>query len=207
MCDVDEFKSPNILFLKGVYLRNCKDVGDIMEERLAEIITYGEGDKPKKQIYDKIPRVFTNVALWIAQTNQTNIFCWSCSCTFQWASVFIPESINFSGISRDTFKPITPIGNFCSFVCANNYINTEFSQHLRWEKTELLKILHKIMTGVSIMDIPEGPKKTKMLGYGGMMTIGEYQSEIKKICMRGNISFPPGLFITTVDDITTEEHM
>ena len=205
MCDVDEFKSPNILFLKGVYLRNCKDVGDIMEERLAEIITYGDCDMPKKQKYDKIPRLFTNVETWI---KKTNLYCWSCGCTFHWNPVFIPESINFSGVLRNEFKPIVPIGNFCSFLCANNHINAEFSQHLRWEKTELLKILHKIMTGISIMDIPEGPKKTKMVRYGGMLTVGEFQAEIKKICLQSSISYPPGLFITTVDDITVEEqHM
>ena len=58
MCDIDEFKSPNILFLKGMYMTDCKDVGDIMGERLAEMIAAGPEQEQytPKQTYDKIGR-------------------------------------------------------------------------------------------------------------------------------------------------------
>lgn len=201
MCDVDEFESPNILFLKGVYIRNCKDVDDIMGERLAEIIANGgtvsDPNIQHKHAFDKIPQLFVNVEQWV---KQTNVCCWECGCEFYWTPVFIPESISYSGTTRGAFNPIKPIGNFCTFICANMYVKSKMSVTDRWEKVELLKLLHLILTGSNILDIPFGPDRTEMIQYGGLLTVGEFQAKNKALCIQHNIRYPVGMFEPTLDD-------
>ena len=177
MCDIDEFKSPNILFLKGMYMTDCKDVGDIMGERLAEMIAAGPEQEQytPKQTYDKIPEMFEDAKSW---PSSTNLLCCECSCSFTWEPVFIPEAINFSGTRRGEYKPIKPLKIFCNFVCAHMFILSMFRES-KWEKKELLKLLHKILTGQNILDIPIGPHRTEMVQYGGTMTVGEFKAKNK----------------------------
>ena len=204
MCDIDKISAPNILFLKGIYFHNCKDVSDIMTDRLAEIAAYADQlpsnlDEQKNKTYDPIPRSFTNVTEWV---KSTNLLCWECGCSFSWSPVFIPTSITRSGTDPGTHKPITPIGNYCSFMCARNWINEQLPRDKQWEKMELLKILHKLLTGESVLNIPNGPNKTQMQQYGGVLSVAEFQSRIKLISTQSGIKFPPHLF---AENVTTDD--
>lgn len=201
MCDIDEIKSPNILFLKGVYMRDCKDVNDIMGDRLAEMVAGNVTDESgyqTNQTYNKIPQSFTDINTW---PTHTNLLCFECSCPFTWPAVFIPEAINPCGVHRGVYKPIKPIGNFCSFICANMHIDKIYSKQDRWEKRELLKLLHTIMSGGKvILDIDKGVKYTEMEQYGGTMTVADFQSKNKSISMQCGIIYPPEMFTPTVED-------
>jgi hypothetical protein len=206
MCDMDEFKSPNILFLKGVYMRNCKDVDDIMEDRLAEMVGGCDSVNTSHQAsytYNKIPRLFIDVDTW---PTHTNLLCFRCNCSFAWSPVFVPESINPSDTCRGVYKPIVPIGNFCTFICANMYIKKMYIGSERWEKIELLKMLHSIMTnGKTISDIIDGPEHTEMEQYGGSTTTCKFQSKLKALCIQCNIVFPPDMFAPALDDYKPDE--
>ena len=107
-------------------------------------------------------------------------------------------SIIKSDTSPNSYRPIGTIGNFCSFICANNWILTEIPRDKRWEKIELLKLLHKILTGVHLLNIPEGPARTKMVQFDGSLTTADFQARIKLISSIAGIVFPENLYTTYV---------
>jgi len=185
-------------------MRDCKDVEDIMGERLAEIVAHRDnGLYPSKQLYDKIPQQFTTVDAWVTHTN---LLCCECGCPYTWPPVFIPEAIEYSGIKRGEYKPIKPIGLFCTFICANMFIMENYPKSEQWEKVELLKLLHTILTGGCITDIPIGTHRTDMVQHGGTMSISEFQSKNKLLSTQYNITFPPEMFaLTTVADCVDSE--
>jgi hypothetical protein len=211
MCDIDEFKSPNILFLGGVYFRSCKDVGDMLDDRLTEMAAFKtdsdqQGVMPPAN-YDTIPQLFHSPETWI---KFTNIWCWQCGCMFQWSPIFVPTSITKSGTKPGEYMPIKPIGNFCSFLCAGDWIKLYIPKDKQWEKIELLKLMHKICTGDILHVIPKGVNKTKMTQFGGLLTTADYQARIKLISSQSNITYPPEMFtghVTPEDAKLTSKDM
>lgn len=191
------FQMPNILFLNGVYMRDCKDVGDMMADRLSELVAFETSNDQKslsmmgKDKYDKIQILFVSADTW---PYSTNIACWQCSCSFSWEPVFIPHNIMQSDTVPEEYMPIKAEGNFCSFPCAGEWVRTEVNRDKRWDKIEMLKLLHFIITGQTIVAIPSVPKKTSMVQYGGHLTISQYQAKLKNICVQYRIKFPFGLF-------------
>ena len=186
MCDVDEFKAPHILFVRGVYLQDCK-----MKEKVK--VECKRSVASSTTAYKKIPSVFTDINQWPASTN---LKCWACDCLFTWEPMFITESISFSGTDRGKFEPIKPIGNYCSIPCATIFIEKEYPKNRNWEMKELLKLLHYILTGIKITELPssrESPKKTDREEYGGQMDIGSFQNAIRQVCRGHRICFPTGL--------------
>ena len=67
------------------------------------------------------------------------------------------------------------LGNFCSWNCASQYIDTFYSGEKKWEKHELLKMLYTIFTNKHIDYIVPSPPKTMMKQYGGHQTEHEYR--------------------------------
>lgn len=200
MYDSDDEHESNVLFLKGVYLSDCKDVNDIMGERLAEIIANGDHQQPTEtHSWDRIP---TQIDL-SQPIPVNNLQCWVCDGTFTWRPVFIPDAIEPSGTKRGEYKPIKPIGNFCSFTCARRYINTELPSNIGWDKIELLKIFHNILSNSSnlLLDIPTGSPKYEMIQYGGTLTRAQWYAKNKAICQTSGIKYPDEVFNTvTVED-------
>lgn len=181
---------PNILFLRGCFLSDCKTIEDIFDARLM----IGESDKNSfeefKEIkYDKIPKTFTGVENWI---KQTNLKCWFCDLNFYNAPVFIPTSLEDSANSTSVCGNMDVMGNFCSWNCAAGYINIHYTDDRKWEYHELLKILYKTFTGKSIEDIIESPPKTKMVQYGGNMTQLDYTEEVSNLIAKNNMSIIHG---------------
>jgi hypothetical protein len=203
MCDVGELKSPNILFLKGVYFRNCPDVSDMFDDRLTEMAAF-DPEHPVDTIsapitYDKIPHLFYSIDTWI---KSTNLKCWGCECPFRWMPFFTPTSITSSGTMPDEYMPIKPIGNFCSIPCMGDWVNVHIPKEKRWEKLEQIKLLYKIMAGTKLDTIPKGVDKTSMVHFGGSLTIAEYQARIKLISSQVGIKFPSQMF---TEHVTPED--
>lgn len=191
MCDIDEYTPSNIMFLRGVYMKNCRDVGDIMSERLAEMVM-NSTQPTRGEIRSKhtpLPRSFTSIDKW---PKSTNFMCCECGCSFPWEPVFIPTSIQMSGTKVGQYGPIKREYVFCGFVCAGMFADNMYSNS--WEKRELLKLLHQVMTGVKIIDIPTGPHRTAMVQYGGHMTIRDFQHKNRQLCLDAGIKFPFGMF-------------
>ena len=74
-----------ILFLQGVFKKDCKRVEDFFHERLLH------DTSAENKMYDKIPLVFTGINNWI---KSTNLLCWNCSRCFKGRPWFEPQSID-----------------------------------------------------------------------------------------------------------------
>lgn len=173
---LENYKQPNILFLRGCFLSKCTSIEDMFDEQLLSGISDVESRSKSANIPDKLPVSFNGVKDWV---KSINIKCWSCDCTFHTVPLFIPLSITSSGdpvrISMDTF------GNFCSWNCASLHIETYQKSNNRWESREMLKFLYKCFTGDKISEILPAMSKTNMKQYGGDMTIQEYRSKLQEL--------------------------
>jgi hypothetical protein len=172
------FEETNILTIKGVFLKDCQDLEDIFEDKLMETISLTEQrvalDEPK--IYNKIPLIFTNKENWI---KKTNILCWYCNLEFTNIPIFIPENIlkNANGQYMEVY------GNFCSFGCAQGFIDTnnKYSERKRWQSQELLKVLYRKIHNKEIDIIHTSPSKLILEKYGGKIKEKIFKEDIMKI--------------------------
>ena len=64
-----EYIEPTLLFLKGVYIKDCIPVDDIFERRIIEQLA---SDNPVIH-YTELPSNFTNLNKWV---KKTNLKCW-----------------------------------------------------------------------------------------------------------------------------------
>jgi len=146
----------NILFLYGVFKKDCINVEESLEDRLLPSIDENEFSTQ----YDKIPSEFTSLYEWV---QSTNLLCWHCDAQFETLPIFIPEYITELPNDRIIMKVR---GNFCSFPCASGYNKIHTSGERRWERSMFLIRLYKIFYGKSIDEIPAAPCKTYMAQYG-----------------------------------------
>jgi hypothetical protein len=174
--ELDSYDQPNILFLRGCFICDCSSIEDLFDEQLVKQ-SLPESDLlyANTIVYDSIPKQFTSVDLWI---KKTNLKCWSCDCNFHNAPIFVPASIERSETIDQLTGSMDTLGNFCSWNCAAQYINTHFAGNKRWEKHELLKLLYKIFTGDIIDEIIQSPPKTNMEQYGGKESQYDYQQNL-----------------------------
>ena len=177
-----------ILFLQGVFKKDCKRVEDFFHERLLH-----DGSAENK-IYDKIPLVFTSVDTWV---KNTNLLCWVCSRAFKTAPWFEPQSIDplcrgkigvfldnnqIKNIDRNKKYCINIKGNFCSPNCVmRNILTNTKDLSERHNKISMLKFVYELFTGIKICNVEPSPLHTDMIQYGGFMTTQEYQKKIEEI--------------------------
>lgn len=184
----------SILFLRGVYKKDCKRIEDIFQDRL---IT----DNQQKQIiYEKLPVNFIDLDSWV---KSTNLHCWRCHRQIKYKPWFEPQSIEpIADISTGLINPkkpntdnesndkklykrnvyITTKGAFCSHNCVAAYIllyTKDIAERLN--KMAMLKYLYEIFTGKNILDIQPSPEPTEMIQYGGELTQIEYQDKIDSL--------------------------
>lgn len=176
------FEEVNILYLKGVFLKDCTDVEDLFENELMEKVTLNkyqvESKEPK--IYDKIPTIFTTKEKWVTKNN---ILCWYCNLDFQTVPIFIPENIlkNENGTYMEVY------GNFCTFACAQTFLDTDIKYNnnkKKWEGQEFLKLLNRLLYGNKKDIIYKSPSKYLMVQYGGKMKSQCYQKEVNEINLK-----------------------
>ena len=171
--DITEYKIEKILFIKGVFIKDCvKNIDRMFEERLMENI-----DKPTVTIYKNIPSSFTSIESWI---NNTNIKCWYCDLNFESKPVFIPNILETS--NEGIGYSVSVFGCFCSFCCAysyNNLHNTKIYNNI--QSKNLLIFLYKLFYNVNITELYEAPSKYTMLQYGGFVDTTSYKNNIKLI--------------------------
>lgn len=146
----------NILFLYGVFKKDCINVEKSLEDRLMSPID----DTEFTIHYDKIPDKFTTLLDWITSTN---LLCWHCDAQFDTVPIFIPEYMTELSNGCIIMKVK---GNFCSFPCASGWNKIYSSGERKWEKDMLLNKLYRIFYEKDIDEIPPAPRKTYMEQYG-----------------------------------------
>lgn len=177
-----------ILFLQGVFKKDCKHVEEFFHERLLH-----ESVRETK-LYDKIPLVFTGLDTW---PKSTNLLCWNCNRGFKTRPWFEPQSIDplsrgTAGVllTGDEIKNnhnidacrIAVRGNFCSPHCVVKHIIT-YSKNLaeRLNKINMLLYVHTIFTGIVALTIFSAPERFDMEQYGGSMSQQEYQKKLDEL--------------------------
>ena len=180
MTDISDYEMPNIPFFKGVFPEKY-DIDTIFTAQIMDSLRM-ESDEQETEflkVYDKVPTEFTTIDKW---PTSTNLECWRCRRTFKGVPAAVAISCANEG-STPAAK-INTRGIMCSFFCAASYIDLHFPIiKVNWEKHEMLKILYKKMTGVSIEFIPRSPEPTCMVQCGGNDTPAEYG---KKIALLAN---------------------
>ena len=173
-----DFKESNILSLRGIFLKDCQDLEDLFENELMETVTLTKYQTAlsEPKIYDIIPTIFTSKETWI---KKTNILCWYCNLEFTSMPIFIPESYtkNENGHYMEVY------GNFCSFGCAQGFIdnNINFQGRQKWQTQEILKILYRILNNKEIDIIYPSPSKYLLEKYGGKKKEKKFKEEIMAI--------------------------
>lgn len=166
-------KNPKILFLKGVFLKDYVSIEDKFEE---DLLKFGEDSYTEIPFenFDKIPKYFETLDKW---QKTTNLCCWECAKHFSNIPVFIPRNI----ISHDNIQKIEVFGNFCSFPCAMRYVKFNLRSFEYDEHHLLLIELYYIFTGKKITNMSIGENRTKMLHFGGTLSIEEFVKRNKDI--------------------------
>jgi len=166
-----------ILFLSGINYENVKTVEDNFENDIiteiniqASVVEYNKISK-----YETLPCTFTSLAEW---PNTTDFNCWSCYLSVKNIPVFIPTVIN-GNMKMKVF------GIFCSFNCAQLYINTHYDDKLKIiEYSSNLNLLYKAMTGKKILQIePSFNPLFELKKFGGELTQEEYNKKQKTILL------------------------
>jgi len=181
--------SHGVLFLQGVYKKDCKNMEDIFQDRLMSEI-----NTRQIKIYDKIPNIFTGLDSW---PKRTNLKCWYCDRTFKNRPWFEPQSIEprsignigkiipYSELLKSVNKKsvsIIPRGVFCTCNCVRAYINT-YTKDISYkhDKVAMLLYVYEIFTSKKIPDIQASPEKVEMVQYGGNLSPIDYQNKINML--------------------------
>jgi hypothetical protein len=169
---IKEFKVPKILFIRGLFLKDCIPIDDIFEQQLIDRL---DEDDEKIMEFDKIPSVFTTLNTWV---KKINIQCWLCDLNFDTSPVFIPRLIEPSGCGYT----IGTEGCFCTFSCAMAYINIHYPKiYDNVRKHDMLKFLYKIFHDAKAREILSSPNRHEMVHYGGPLSINEYRTKVTAI--------------------------
>jgi hypothetical protein len=165
-----------ILFLEGVYKRDCRTtMDDVHEDRLRINTASHEARR-----FDKIPLLFTSLDRW---PTSTNILCWWCRRSFRGRPWFVPKSVEPNVVQPDDHRQVvmTPEGNFCTAHCAAAYINATYIGSDRYNRHSMLKYLYRIIYGKNTVEITPSPSPYEMAIYGGNLSEVEYSTKISKL--------------------------
>lgn len=177
-----------VLFLPGVYKKDCKKIEDFFTDRLLC------SDVVEQTKYNKLPIQFTTLD---NHPKNTNLLCWSCNRSFKGPPWFEPQSISPMGKAFC----ISIKGNFCGPHCVRRYIQT-YTKDLseRLNKISMLQYVYELFTGKKNTDIQPAPPHTDMVQYGGDLTIQEYQKIIEQL----NISYMKELESSSFSNLDKE---
>jgi hypothetical protein len=166
---IKEFDIPKILFIRGVFLKDCTPIDDIFEQQLIDRL---DEEDVKVITFDKMPSAFTTLNDWI---KNINIRCWFCDLNFNTSPVFIPRLIepSYDGYTIGTE------GCFCTFSCAMAYINIYYPKiYDNVRKHDMLKFLYKLFNGTKVREILASPSRYELVHYGGPLEMHQYRKKI-----------------------------
>jgi hypothetical protein len=169
-----EYKLAKILFIKGVFIKDCIPDDDIFERQIIEQLNYNTS---YIEIYNKLPLIFKSFDSWM---KKTNLNCWYCDLKFDSVPIFIPKIIEPSRVP-DQYN-ISTFGCFCSFSCAisyNNLYNNRLCENIHIK--DMLLFLYKLFNKKSIKEIFQSPSKYQMKQYGGDLEQIQYKNLIIKL--------------------------
>ncbi len=174
MSGFSSFKVPKILYLHGVFLEDCKQIADVLEERLME-----ENEdivEPELVVHERLPHTYRGIDTWV---KSCSLKCFYCGIFFDTVPLFIPKSIQ--KIADGTFT-MPREGCFHSWPCAIKWIKREYPKYAdQNERIDLVLFLYGDMTKRQLKSIPSNINKYDMDCYGGFLTPLEWVAKINKL--------------------------
>lgn len=167
--DIVEFRTPTVLFIKGVFVKDCVPIDDLFDERMME---RARDDPLEVGTFVPLPTVFYGYDTW---PDTTNIRCYYCDRTFETTPIFIPRTVEPSPNSYI----MSTEGCFCSFNCAVSFIDLHYHKvHDALNKKNMLRLLYRVRHGKQVSEILPAPSKYRMTCYGGNLSQQEYGKAI-----------------------------
>jgi len=175
---------PNILSLTGIKLTDHTDWVDERNKTLyAQAIVYDQQTESNQcfssPAYDEKPSnfVFSSEALFHIRTLSIN--CWECCglSGIKGDNVFIPK---IPQIQNKNYTASVE-GIFCSFPCAERWIETFYMAGQLQAAQENLCILFYLYTGFRVSMIKPSPLRTRHHQFGGSMTTKMYTEAVKEL--------------------------
>jgi hypothetical protein len=172
-------KLPSVLSLKGITRKDIPDVDAMFDQKVMEDLVSEEA--PVELLPpDKIPSHFTDIEKW---PKETNLCCHSCCFTFVGPPLFVPKGINHHGDNNQL--EISVEGNFCSFSCAQIYIDEKYPPHTyyakHWNICNMLRFVYSLFTGRQVAHILPAPSKLLLRKYGGTMTEDQFWENMREL--------------------------
>jgi hypothetical protein len=176
----EHYKPPHILRLPDISLSDYQSVEDAADDRLlsstmntASLNISDLSINPP----DKIPRIFNGIDTW---SHRTNLRCWQCDFDFDDQPKFVPTFVRESENGGIEFGVL---GNFCTFNCAESWININFAgnEDQRWRAQDNLCLVYFIFTGRRVHRILPAPLKTELRIYGGDLDADTFRKKLRDL--------------------------
>lgn len=172
MTNFSSFKVPKILYLYGVFIEDCKEIADVLEERLLE---NNQKNIENVKIY-KLPHIYYGKDTWV---QKCDVKCFYCGRFFDTMPLFLPKSIDKDPGGK--FR-MPREGCFDTWPCLAKYISQEYPKYIDFvERTKLALFLYEDMTGEKLISIPYNISKYDMICYMGNLTSDEWTKKIKDL--------------------------
>ena len=178
-------KPPNILSLTGI---KVSDHTDWIEERnknlYAQAVVFDQSTESNQcfnsPTYDEKPSTFVfNKDEDLFNIRTLSIDCWECCglSGIKCENVFIPKTPQ---IQNKNYTASVE-GFFCSFNCAERWIETYYMAGQLQAAQENLCILFYLYTGFRVAMIKPSPLRTRHQKFGGSMTTKMYMEAMKEL--------------------------
>ena len=176
MSKFSSFKVPKILYIHGVFLEDCKQIGDVLEERLME-----ENNNELEVgaiIHKKLPHIYRGADSWV---KKCNIKCFYCDRFFETVPLFIPKSIeknNNGGFNMQREEC------FDLWPCVIRRIEIKYPKYsVQQEKINMVLFLYEDMTGRKLTSIPGNIDKYEMDCYEGDVAPSDWGVQVEKLML------------------------
>lgn len=165
----------NILVFRGVYARHIDSPVESRETVLS-LVERMRGTSITSR--PPLPRVFTGVDSW---PKMTTLKCWTCDLIPTGFPRFIPQDPIIGGV---------PLGNFCDWPCAVDYIRCRLSKNKQWDAEKNVALVASLFAGRQIIKISASPLKTCMYEYcgDGGISPDDYRDLIAKLSQEYSLS-------------------
>lgn len=168
MANFSSFKVPKILYIHAVFVEDCKEIADVLEERLLE--DNKDTQKPVKSY--TLPHIYYGKDTWL---QNCDVKCFYCDRFFDTMPLFVPKSIEKS-IDGKFYMPRE--GCFDTWPCVAKYISLQYPNYTDFqEKMSMLLFLYENMTGEKLISIPYNISKYDMIYYTGQLTSAKWSKK------------------------------
>jgi hypothetical protein len=167
--DAKIHRRPNMLSLPGIKFSDWVSPEVAAEDKFMQLGQDETVAAPVEHelLLEKIPAVFAGLNDW---PDRTDLRCHACTLSFADRPKFIPTYIReATGGGGPQFVEMGVQGNFCSFACAELWIETRTAAgtEKRWRLQDNLRLAYHFFTGRHIAQIRAALPYTDLQTYGG----------------------------------------